>query len=366
MAIKRPTPKKLSVEESATIIQASAAQTGMSTVVKSYDPNFPVFDVPIDQKLLVYIPNHRVENPDGTVGLRMDKFAAHPVIDGRSYGNIRCTSGVVIPSLNLDGSCPLCDSIGKCWDLYNKQYDDIAKSKGIDKDAPEAKELLKQDRMDLVKSMAVKQAEVWYTFPIVVITCEEKDGQLTLNPKLTEDGKLQGTPMWYSIRENTFNEKWGAGYDALDTSELGEVPTSPAGLWAILNFTYTIKSGKHDKMGSAKALKVSFKVMGEKYAQWEQYFDQITEEWTPEKAMETVVLDVLRDMEETQEVADSVMKPVNEKLAMYALAGAGVSAQPAHVSANAAGALESFGVAQPKAPTADVPAIGEMPNVGIE
>lgn len=366
MAIKRPTPKKLSVEESATIIQASAAQTGMSTVVKSYDPNFPVFDVPINQKLLVYIPNHRVENPDGTVGLRMDKFAAHPVIDGRSYGNIRCTSGVVIPSLNLDGSCPLCDSIGKCWDLYNKQYDDIAKSKGIDKDAPEAKELLKQDRMDLVKSMAVKQAEVWYTFPIVVITCEEKDGQLTLNPKLTEDGKLQGTPMWYSIRENTFNEKWGAGYDALDTSELGEVPTSPAGLWAILNFTYTIKSGKHDKMGSAKALKVSFKVMGEKYAQWEQYFDQITEEWTPEKAMETVVLDVLRDMAETQEVTDSVMKPVNEKLAMYALAGAGVSAQPAQVSANAAGALESFGVAQPKAPTADVPAIGEMPNVGIE
>lgn len=366
MAIKRPAPKKLSVEESATIIQASAAQTGVSTVVKSYDPNYPVFEVPINQKLLVYIPNHRVENPDGTVGLRMDKFAAHPIIDGRSYGNVRCTSGVVIPSLHLDGSCPLCDSMGKCWDLYNKQYDDIAKSKGVDKDSPEAKELLKQDRIDLVKNMAIKQAEVWYTFPIIVIACEEKDGQLTVIPKTNEKGELVGTPMWYSIRENTYNEKWEAGFDALDTSELGEVPTSPAGLWAILNFTYTPKSGKHDKMGSAKSLKVSFKTMSDKYIEWEKYFDKITESWTPEKAMETVVLDVLRDMEETQEVADSVMKPVNEKLAMYALAGAGVTAQPAQVSTNAAGALENFGVAQPATPPAEVPAIGEMPNVGVE
>lgn len=373
MAIKRPAPKKLSTEEQNMICEASAHQTGTGVRVKSYDPDFPVFDVPINQKILVYIPNHRVMLEDGSQGLRMDKFAAHPIIDGRTYGDVRCTKGIVAPSLGLDGvSCPLCDGIGSCWDLYNYQYEDIAKSKGIDKDSPEAKELLKQDRIDLVKSMVIKQPDVWYTFPIVVIACEEKDGQLTTTPKLTADGKLQGTPMWYSIRERTYMDKWEAGFDSLDDSE-GEI-TSPAGLWAVLNFTYTPKSGKPDKMGSAKALKVTFKTMGEKYSQWETYFDKLTEEWTPAKAQEVVVLDALRDMQETQEVADTVLKPVNEKLAMYALAR-GNNTTPNGIAApnqDASKALEQFGVGDPapsipSTPTDNSAVLGEMPaTTGLE
>ena len=368
MAIKRPAPKKLSTEAQQAITSASAQQTGTAVRVKSYDPDYPVFDIPVNQKVLVYIPNHRIMNPDGTQGLRMDKFAAHPVIDGRSYGDVRCSQGVVVDELGLDGTCPLCDGISKCWDLYGKQYADIAKSKGIAVDAPEAQELLKQDRIDLVKSMAIKQAEVWYTFPIVVITCEEKDGQLTVNPKLNEKGELQGKPMWYSIRERTFEEKWVAGYDSIDTSETGEEPTSPAGLWAILNFTYTPKSGNCDKMGSARALKVTFKSMGDKYNQWAQYFDQLTEGWTPEKAQEVVVLDAVRSMEELQEVADSLLKPVNEKLAMYELAsGVGIPAAPSIPVTSADSALANFG-ATPVQTAGELPVgniTGEMPNVGV-
>lgn len=367
--MKRPAPKKLSQAAQEAITSASAQQTGKSVRIKSYDPDYPVFDVPVNQKVLVYIPNHTVMGPDGSVVMRMDKFAAHPVIDGRSYGDVRCTSGVVVEELGLDGTCPLCDGVNECWELYNHQYADIAKSKGIDPKSAEAQEGLKSDRIDLIQKMHIKQADVWYTFPIVVIDCEEKDGVKTVVPRKDAQGQIKGTPMWYSIRERTYLEKWIAGFDSLETDD-GSTPTSPAGMWAILNFTYTPKSGNHDKMGSAKALKVTFKAMAG-YEQWAQYFDNLTEEWTPSKAQEVVVLDVVRDMDEMRQVADSLLKPVRDKLAMYNLGNGAVSAPAIGAAPSAEAALAGFGGATPVAPPATAGALppdltSEMPNSGIE
>lgn len=389
MALRKPTPKAISAEAAEAITQAYAAQTAEKRAQKTYDPNYPVFDVPICQKILVYIPNHTVTGPDGSTELRMDKFYAHPILDGRSFGNVRCINGIVNddPQLNWDGHCPLCDGVSEAWQLYSKEYADVARSKGIDPDAPEASELLKQDRQDLVKARVIKEAERWYTFPIVVIDCEEKDGVLTTTPKLDETGRLVGKPMWYCIRETTFLDKWVSGYDSLD----GEPPTSPAGLWAVLNFTYTPKSGNPDKMGSAKSLKVTFKRM-EQYGEWATYFDQLTANWTPAKAQEVVVLDSIRSMEETQEVADQLLKPVRDKLALYNL-GSNVAGIPQNT--NADNALASFGntpaigtsvptpapapapaptpapapapvVAPAPAPAPTMPMIGDIHNVGVE
>jgi hypothetical protein len=383
MALKKPAPKAISAAAAEAITQQFAGQTAEKRAVKTYDPNYPVFEVPICQKILVYIPNHTVTGPDGSTELRMDKFYAHPILDGRSFGNVRCINGIQNddPQLNWDGHCPLCDGVGEAWQLYNKEYADVARSKGIDPDSPEANELLKQDRLDLVKARVIKEAERWYTFPIVVIECEEKDGVLTTNPKLDESGRFVGKPMWYCIRETTFLDKWVSGYDSLD----GEAPTSPAGLWAVLNFTYTPKSGNPDKMGSAKSLKVTFK-RNEPYAEWAKYYDQLTETWTPDKAMEVVVLDSIRSMEETQEVADSLLKPVRDKLALYNL---GNSAAALPQNTNADNALANFGspvgigTSAPTAPTpapapapaAPMPApapapampmMGDINNVGVE
>lgn len=374
MAIKRPAPKKLSEVAQQAITSASAEQTGKAVRVKSYDKDFPVFDVPVNQKVLAYIPNHTIQNPDGSIGLRMDKFAAHPILDGRSYGNVRCSQGVTVDELGLDSTCPLCDGMAEEWELYNLQYADIAKSKGIAIDSPEAKEALKQDRIDLVHNMTIQQAEVWYTFPIVVIACEEKDGQMTVVPKKNAQGQIEGKPMWYSIRERTFLEKWVAGYDTMDTED-GLAPTSPAGLWAILNFTYTPKSGNHDKMGSARALKVSFKTL-DGYQEWATYFDKLTEEWTPAKAQEVLVLDAVRDMDEMREVADTLLKPVRDKIAMHKLAmgtapaGAIEGGTPTVPSTDADSALAGFGGATPvvgSTPEGGTPNLtGEMPNVGVQ
>lgn len=366
MALKRPTPKALTAEAQETILSASARQTGFQTVVKTYDSNYPVFEVPVNQKVLVYIPNHTIMRADGTVSLRMDKFAAHPILDGRSYGDVRCSQGVEVAELGLDGTCPLCDAMRECWELYNKEYADVAKSKGIDPQSPEAQDALKQDRIDLVKAMVVKQAEVWYTFPIVVIDCEEKDGQKTVTPKKNENGQVSGTVMWYSIRERTYLEKWNAGFDSIETAT-GETPTTPAGLWAVLNFTYTPKSGNHDKMGSAKALKVIFKEMAG-YEAVAQYFDNLTVDWTPAKAQEVLVLDAVRDMEEMKQVTDTLMKGTRDKLALYALGGGAtatapaISAQPADAALAAFGGAVQTGATEGAAPSL----VGEMPNVGVQ
>lgn len=379
--IKRPKPKVLPKEAVETILNASAQQSPAMQKIRSYDPDYPVFEVPVNERVLVYIPNHTIQSPDGSIDMRMDKFTAHAVIDGRSFEDVRCTRGLVNAELGLDGSCPLCDSMSKIWELYNLEYADIARTKGIDPKSAEANELLKEDRKNLAKQMVIKNPEVWYTFPIVVIECAEKDGKMTTTPKTDENGRLNGKVMWYSIRERTYLEKWGAGFDALgDGDENGDmdIPTNPAGLWAVLNFTYTPKSGKHDKMGSAKALKVAFKRLPA-YSEWATYFDKLTENWTPQKAMETVVLDAMRDMEEMNQVRDTLMKPVEDKLTMYAL-GAATAGAPA-VSGSAEQALANFGATPaepagvPEAPVAPPQTAGElpqsnltaeMPNVGVD
>lgn len=366
--LKRPKPKTLTPEAQAAINAASAAQTGKSVRVRSYDPDYPVFEVPVNQKILAYVPNHTMMAPDGSVCLRWDKFAAHPVLDGRSFADIRCSNTIVAAELGLDGTCPLCSAMDEVWELYNKEYADIARSKGIDPKSPEAQEALKEDRKTLASQMVIKNPDIWLTFPIVVIDCVEKDGKLTVTPKKDAEGRISGKPMWYSIRERTYLEKWGSAFDALEGDDESNVPTTAAGQWVILNFTYQPKSGKHDKMGSARNLTVSFKTMNG-YEEWAAYFDNLTEGWDIAKAQETVVLDVVRDMDEMIQVRDTIMKPVHDKLAMYALGESSAVTAPSLPAGSAEQTLEGFGgVPVPEAPAAPSgqALTGEMPNVGIE
>ena len=73
--LRKPKPKNLSAEAMAQIASASAKQTGTTQVVRSFDPqNFPVFDVPVNQKVLIYVPNHTVVAEDGSVSLRMEMY----------------------------------------------------------------------------------------------------------------------------------------------------------------------------------------------------------------------------------------------------------------------------------------------------
>lgn len=333
MAFK-PTPKKFTSKEAfENVSKASHNQTGKRVTVRSTDPvNFPVFETPINKKVLVYVPNHRVTNAEGAEEMRMDKGAFHAVISGGQYMSLRCYSGIYNEEEGYDGSCPLCDTQNDIWELYRKEYASIAKAKGIDPDN-DPEDLLKPVRQELTRNMVVKAPEVWYTFPIVVIECEEG----TTNPKIGEDNKLKFQPMWYSIRESTYIDKWAKAFETMADS-----PTHPAGNWFVLNFTYTPKSGKHDKMGSARALQVGCKQMSSDYVQWADYFNKLTEEWDAFKAQETVIANQYYDLEDVKKMADEAMKPVRQKLEIFELkeqTGVGAIAQ----TNNAQQALAGFG-----------------------
>ena len=370
--LKRPEKKNLTVEEQSSIINASRNQTGKTQVVKSYDSAYPVFEVPINQKLLVYIPNHIVTLPDGSVDMRADKFAAHPYQAGREFGNIRCSNGVVIESIGLDGTCPACDAVSESWELYNYEWEELAKSRGFADGGDAAKTALKEDMKKLLESRTMKQADVWYTFPIVVIDCEVgADGKPTTKPKVDANGQITGTPCWYSIREKSYIDKWLSPLDSVDID--GVTPSHPAGLWAVLNFTYQSNDGTHDKMQSAKNLKVAYKNPDANLVETNSRFDKLTEGWTPEVASEVVVLDVLRSMDEMHDAVDTVMKGTREKIAMYKTVK-GVGTAPQLGASNAQDALASFGAtpvegAAPAAelPSGTTPVTSEMPNnVGVQ
>lgn len=346
--LKKPQPKTFSAEQIDRIANASRCQTGKATVIKSYDNDYPVFDVPIDQKVLVYIPNHTVQLADGTVDIRADKFAAHPYTNGREFGNLRCVDSIEDESLKLDGTCPICEAVNKCWELYNYQYEELAKSRGfVDLKAEATRTALKDESKKLLEARAIKQAEVWLTFPIVVIECEMgADGKPTTKPKLDAEGKIVGHPMWYSVREKTYLDKWVSSLESIEIN--GENPTHPAGLWATLNFTYQ-KSGNENagnpKMLSAKNLKVLFKSPDPNMNEWNAYFDKMTEGWTPQKAMEVVVLDCVRDMDEIHEAVDTIMKSTIERLKLYETVASAnnTSAQVIGTQTSAQAMLESFG-----------------------
>lgn len=361
--LARPKEKTLSKEQRQAITSACRKQTGTMSSPKTYDPAYPVFEIPVNKKLLIYIPNHTVATEDGGVELRMDKFAAHQVRIGKAYSSVRCTGETINDALGWDGTCPLCDATQFCWDLYNHQYAEIAKSRGLTVDSPEADELLKDVRKDLIKEMVIGKAELWRTFPIVVIDCEE--GKTT--PKLDAEGKLVGKPMFYSVREQAYIDKWLTAFDAIEDEE-GGTDQNPAGRWAILNFTYTPKSGQHNKRDSARNLKVSF-VNRDNYSEWAEYFDKLTEDWTPEKAQDVLVLNAVRDMDEMVEAAEKLIKPTKDKLKMYELSGSGTAVAVANN--NAEEALANFGATPVENGNGEVPPntemLGEMPStVGVQ
>lgn len=368
--LKRPTPKKLTPEEQKAITNASSMQTGTVTVPKSYDKNFPVFEIPVNKKILVYVPNHTDVDADGKVVLRADRFAAHPIIMGRSYLDVRCNAGIESAELHTDGSCPFCDAVQKSWELYNFEIDALARQRGIDRKTPEGKEALKEDSRKLLNNRAVKEAVEWLVFPIVVIDTEDTaDGKSTVVPKLDASGRITGKPCYYKIRKSTFLDKFGSAIDAYNEITNNDLSIDNiGGQWLILDFTYAVKDGQQPTaMHSAKELKVTVKPMGDDYKPWAEYFDKQTEAWDVENIRTNVVFAVLRNAQEQQEACDEVMKPVEDKLVMYQMSQAGSMGIPAQPN-SASAVLEQLGNAEAQTSTpAQVPTApaGELPNMGV-
>lgn len=290
-----------------------AKQLGTQEISKaaptSRDPiNYPVFKVPVNRKVLIYVPNHIVQDKDGQDELRMDKPYIHTINYKNRWEYFRCCSGIVDENLGFDGTCPLCEASADPWKLANYQIEDKCKTQGLDPEDKE-NETVKNIRSAAYSARVLNDAEQYYTFPIVVFDTVNDDGKTLV---MTEDGKsVVFKVMWYSIRKGAYEEKWESTLENME-----DEPTHPGGMFFILDYTYTPKRGEPNVRDSARNLKVFSKTMKNSEGLRKQ-LDKLTEGWTPAKAQEMVIKNNLYAYDDLESVADEVLEPTRNLIALY-------------------------------------------------
>lgn len=327
--IKRPKPMNVSMETLKDLNVQARAQSPSRTIPKSTDPkNFPVFEIPTGKKVLIYVPNHVVDGPEGPE-LRMDKPFIHPIIDGNRYLSYRCIKDIVNDEMGYDGICPLCEGTAVPWEYANAVIENQCRKIGLD---PEDKEnsQVKTIRANAFTDRVLKEPMRYYTFPIVVFATKNDDCK-TIE---VEDGKPKCYVMWYHISESQYTAKWVTTLEGME-----DEPSHPGGHFFILNYTYDTKGKEPNKRDSARNLTVIAKNL-KNTEKLKEYLDNVTEEWTPEKAAETVISNNYYSVEDLQQITDEVLESPRNMLEMIKSSGASVAATAELSVPNASGAIE--------------------------
>lgn len=303
-------PKVFTQEQLAAVKVESATQTTDNVTPKSTDPvNFPVFDIPVNAKVLVYVPKHTVMDEEGNEDLRMDKPLIHMVMDGKRFKKMRCVRGLS-EAAGYSGTCPICEGEGEPWDLANEEIKDQCRARGLDPNASDD-EAVKTIKRDCYSKRVIKQADRYYTFPIVVIETDPNNFKRVIMDE--ETGMPKHKAMWYTISASSYEKKWKKALEGME-----DEPNHPGGECFILNYTYESKSGEYNKRDSARELQVVPKKisgMSEFYAQC----DKETEEWDAVKAFSTVYDNMYYAEEDLEKEVARLLTPTREKLALYAL-----------------------------------------------
>ena len=304
--IKRMQPIKMRGNEE--LNKAFGSQELSKSAPKSADPvNFPVFEVPVNKKVLVYVPNHTYQDEKGVSHLKMDEPFIHYVLDGNRYHKYRCIHGIEDEHFGLTGSCPLCDSTDDGWTLANYIINSTCKKRGLNPDDKD-NEQVKSIRTDAFGKRVIKEPTQYFTFPIVVIETVNDDGKTLVK---NEDGSLKVMPMWYTISENYYETKWKKALEAMEDD-----PEHPGGHFFLLNYCYTPKRGEPNKRDSARELVVSGKnIKGAD--KMKVSLDKLTEEWTPDVARDMVLANNVYSTEQLEEVADGVMEQTRNMISLY-------------------------------------------------
>lgn len=325
--LKKLKPKVFSEEGRKALSKSVRTQEVVKGTPKSTDPvNFPVFDIPVNAKALIYVPNHVVQNEEGVATLRMDTPLIHSITDGNRYLYYRCISGLTVDGYS--GSCPLCDGVNDCWDLANFIIEEKCRQRGLNPDDKENKDV-KGIRSDAFSDRVLKDANRKFVFPIVVFETLNNDGKTLVRDS---QNQIKYKIMWYEISESMYNDKWVKAFETME-----EEPTHPGGHCFVLNYTYTPKNGEPNKRDSARNLVVGPKKM-KGLDQIAPQLDKLTESWTPEKAQETVISNIFYEEEDLQELTDSLLEPVRMRLDIYR------SSSDAGDESNAVGIADNGGV----------------------
>lgn len=326
-------PKKLTDEEKQKLDKALGNQTGVTTTPKSRDnDNYPVFEVPVNAKVFVYVPNHVVTGPDGEEELMMDKPFFHPVKEGKRFLRARCVSGLggVIDGYPQDAECPFCNAVSECWDLAREVINEKCRGRGLDPNNTEDAQV-KAIRKAAFDDRVVKNATQYVTFPIILVETDPADIKKIIRD---EDGSIRYKAMWYTISMTAYEEKW---LKALENLE--DAPTHPGGRCFVLDYTYAMKDGESpSKMNSARNLSVHPR-RSRGFEEYMKFFDEKTADWTPSKARETIYDNVIADYDSVVAACDEVMVHTRESLELRQALATGVEGAMPALGAPVGGSL---------------------------
>ena len=308
--MKRFKPKKFTEEELKSINRDLDSQRLGSVAERSLDSeHYPVFEIPVNDKVFIYVPNHVVIDPETKQEtLRMDKPFIHTVVEGKRFSKVRCVRGLS-EAAGFTGTCPFCDAANDSWDLANEMIREKCLAAGLNPDDKD-NEAVKNIRREQYNQRVVRNTDQYYTFPIVVIETAPNDVKTIVKD---EEGNIKYKVMWYTISKAAYEKKWLKTLDGME-----DEPTHPGGHAFILDYTYTPKSGEPNKRDSARELQViPRKLKGEVGEKFSKFFDEITTDWTEQKCRETVVDNIIADYKDLEEEAKRIIQPTQDKLALY-------------------------------------------------
>lgn len=313
-------PKKLSAEEKSRLNKALKTQSIITTVPKSRDnENYPVFEVPVNAKVLVYVPNNVATDENGNEEFMMDMPYIHSVQENNRYSRVRCVSGLasVLEGYPQEDTCPFCAAEAECWTLARYIIEEKCRVKGLNPDNKDD-EQVKAIRKAAFDGRVVKNPTQYVTFPIVVIETTP-DAKTILKD---ENGNMLYKIMWYTISQTGYEDKW---IKALENME--DAPEHPGGQLFMLDYTYSVKDGDTaNKMQSARNLSVHPRKL-KNFEKYKEFFDEKASEWTPEKAREMVIDNTIADYDSLLNACNQVMVTTREKIAFYEAMQAGVDAK---------------------------------------
>lgn len=333
------------------MISAAAAQEAPSNGSKVWNPDFPLFQTPLNRKVLVYIPKDFDQ--------RKVELLIHDTHKGKQFGQARCITGLVdgFEQFGYTGECPYCKATEAAWELYNIKLDQKARELGITRDN-DPDNLLKGTKETLLKEMAVKNADKYICFPIVLLPCDEA-GNLNSNAK---EGVQACYVLW---REQRFNDKF--------SSEVLDGLASPAGTFERWSFTYDTKGQQATAMLSAKALQVKILEKPDILAQLNPYIEaceKVVEPFTQAMAIDNIKALNFYRYDDVERDAEACIKSTRALVAasQAMLGGSVAGTAPAIASApapqlnTAAAAIANFGQVAP-AQVAQTETIGAVAGV---
>lgn len=297
---------------------AETQEVKKSGFSRTTDPKYPVFSTPINTDILVYFPMTNVVTTENGDVMNLLRTHIHTYkIGANGSGMLRCISGLeggIWSELGYDGSCPACDAVSDCWELYRVKLQAEAQKLGIDPQNDPG-EILKPTRRKILDEMDMKASEEYVTFPIVIIPTVEKSF------KPTDDAWNNLQVQFVTWTKKRYDKNITGALDSLLTK-----PTHPGGMFWIWKFSYDTQgkpANARDSAKNAKYMPINDSDFLKAMAKVKPILEKAAESFTNEKASEVVVCNQYYYKEDLDDKVNKIMAKTRGMLAIAGKADMG-------------------------------------------